>query len=331
MNGDVGRFEANTRSTDKFCVIINFDGSSEASIKLPRLSAGRLYFSATPFFVGVGSNGVPIPGPGWVRDSGNYRTLFDWIELTWEPDMVLGVNTTQVDMFAIPFLIQLKGNDDTNKAVTRYGGFFTEQPQKFMIRQKIMTDIHDSKTVFSKLVIGDSGLPDRVISPYNGMHIGSFPENQLEDYIDQVWNEYTKNSLNARNVNGTDFMGRVNNKTNDLVFHAKDGETISFKKPSSFEVYTSGPLANEKGQHADRLRACLQASFLRSTLLKSADLPEYNPNLYYNNPPVNMYAKVLHSAAASGGAYAFGFDDVCDKSSFVSVHNPTELSIYLLG
>jgi hypothetical protein len=299
------------------------------AIKLPRLSAMRMYFSfGAPLNLVVGSNGIPASPAGWLTDS-NYRTLFDWIELTWEKnpnDYTLGGNTTQVDMFGIPFALSFTGFDPSGSPLTVQGGF-----SQGGLRNTILDALRGAPSPWSSLVVTDpdTGTDLRAVSPYHGMEMNLFPRDQLQGYIDDVWTTYTTKTLSASAEDVT-FAGQVANGL--LTFTpTTGGTTITFPKPDSFTVYTSGPVPQQSGGKLGVIQAALQADFLRSTLLASNLVPECDSGLYYQSPPINHYAKILHQYATGGGAYAFGFDDVCSKSSFIIVHNPVSAGVTLLG
>jgi hypothetical protein len=302
----------------------------QQTIQLPRLSAVRGYFSFdSPLQVIVGANGIPSSPAGWVKDM-NFGTIFDWVELTWEvnkTDMTLGGNTTQVDMFGLPFELELVGYDADGKPLTVQGGF-----SKAGVRKGILDAIQASPAPWNGLVIpGTAGGPTlRAIAPYHGMEdLKVFPRNQLDAYITQVWQKYETETLTA-SVEGKTYLGKVSG--GNFVFTPSGGGTaITFPEPDSFMVYTSGPLPTATSTEAGVIMAALQAGFLRSTLTRSTQLPACDSSQYYLDEPVNLYAKIMHQFGTDGGAYAFGFDDVCSKSSFVIVHNPVSGGVTLLG
>lgn len=300
----------------------------ETTIQLPRLSGVRIYFSFDKKLnLSVGPNGIPSSLSGWSENS-NFDTQFDWLEFTWEvnaTDMTLGGNPTQVDMFGLPFSFSLTGFDANRQPQTVSGGF-----SQGGLRYKILKDLKQAPAPWNKLVLSDptTGEDYRAISPYHGMELNQlFPRDQLDDYINQVWAKYSTETLTAEAENVT-FSGRVSN--GNLVFSDGAGQTISFPKPSSFMVYTSGPVPTLAGGKAGVIQKGLQAGFLRSTLLLSSHLPHCQAADFYRDAPVNHYAKIIHAYATDGEAYAFGYDDVCDQSSFRIVHNPRSAQITLL-
>jgi hypothetical protein len=50
---------------------------------------------------------------------------------------------------------------------------------------------------------------------------------------------------------------------------------------------------------------------------------------FYQDPITNHYSKAVHANAIDGLGYAFQSDDHCNASSFVSLINPTVLTITL--
>lgn len=325
-----------TPSNGEITYSIPLPKQQSISLHLPRLSGMRLYFSfEKPLQVTVGPNGIPSSPAGWLRDS-NFGTLFDWIELTWEinsaTDMTLGGNTTQVDMFGLPFALTLTGVDPQGTALTEQGGFHAAGT-----RNKILRALQDAPLPWSQLVVRNetTGFATRVVSPYHGMEMGLFPRTQLDDYINRVWKKYATETLTAT-AEGVQFEGKVSD--DKFVFTARDhdhhdghdGESIVFTRPDTFTVYTSGPSPMKASPKAGVLQAALQAGFMRSTLLVGSVLPCCDSALYYQSEPINLYAKTFHEYGSDGGAYAFGFDDVCSKSSFIIVHNPESAQLTLL-
>jgi Beta-1,3-glucanase len=311
------------------------------NLQLPQLTAMRIYFSlGRPVLVTATAQGAPPSTPaGWVKTDPNYRTIFDWTEFTWvddppaaRSDSTIGGNATQVDMFGIPMLIALRGHDDDGNPVTRKSGFSDAGA-----RQKIFTDLANAGRPWSRLVLGANNvMPLRVIAPYHGMDFGVFPQNQLQGYINQVFQRYgsDSNRLTGQTQNRT-YRGRV--VGGDLVFTELNGsETFKFKKPNSKQAYQNDlpPIPNPLTPAGDRARAIgalLGGAFMRTALLLNSNLNACRKAQFYRDRPVNVYGRVFHTYGLRRLAYAFGFDDTCDQSSFVQVHDPAALTITLQG
>jgi hypothetical protein len=318
-------------------------GNEWVDIQIPRLKAGRMYFSiAKSLDVLVPPNGRPGIDNLPVLGNKNFETLFDFMEFDWQfssdpkwpGTSVLGFNTTQVDSFSLPFGIELKGLEPSRgEKVVPWSGFKMGMNGKPGVRKKIFDNMKQAPAPWNKLVTDY-----RVLNPEKGMLITDkdkkFPENQLDDYITRVWDFYKRSALIATVEAGATLIGSVNDQDN-LVFTSSDGQNrIAFPKPTTKTVYSSGPLSTEnpESRNAGIIRAALQAGFLRSTVRVSNALPACDTSQFYTEDPINWYAKTIHEAASDGfGAYAFGFDDVCSNSSYVGVRDPESVTIHLLN
>jgi hypothetical protein len=306
---------------------------AETVIQFPRLSAVRIYFSFDKKLdVVVGENGIPGSPIGWANDA-NFQTLFDWIEATWEvnkTDTTLGANTTQVQMFGMPITLSVTGFDANKQPVTLTCG-----SSRGVSRHQIIDAFKQAPAPWNKLVISDAatGEDSRVLAPNAAMGFEQlFPKNQLDDYINQVWTKYATEALTATAENVT-FNGKVSE--GNLVFTSSPpGITITFPKPTTSMVYDSGPVHTnvpEKDEgKAGVIQAALQAAFMRSTLLLSSQLPDCTVADFYRDEPINLYAKTFHQFGTDGKAYAFGFDDVCQQSGVIIIHNPRSAELTLL-
>ena len=121
-----------------------------------------------------------------------------------------------------------------------------------------------------------------------------------------------------------------------LTFSQAGQQSITFSEPTTHDVYAnSGALAAQQcgsppsqeclvqGQIADALSAALN----RTTLPQYPTLPACTASEFYVTPPVNEYARLIHANAINGLAYAFGFDDSCDFSSFIADRAPTGVAV----
>jgi hypothetical protein len=318
---------------------LNVGKARTVNLRLPQMSALRIYFSiGKALRVASARQGAPPSVPaGWVASDPNYRTLFDWAEFTWNDDgpgsrfdTTIGGNATQVDMFGIAMLISLKGRDDDRRPVTRRAGFSGART-----RDNVFADIRRAGAPWSRLVVAPGGgEPLRLIAPYHGIENGVFPRNQLDDYIDRVWAKYRDQPIVGRSENRT-YNGRVDAQ-GDLVFTEVGGDDPPFRfdKPTTRQAYENAmlPVPNPNTRAGDRARAIgalIGGALMRTTLLDTADLNACRVGSFYTDAPVNQYAKVFHRYGLGKKAYSFGFDDTCDQSSFIQVHDPDALTIKL--
>jgi hypothetical protein len=78
------------------------------TLRFPRGFSGRVYFSLgerLKFF--ITPDGLVQPAP-WAAGDANQNILFDWSEFTYN-DAGLWINSSQVDMFAVPHAVTVTG------------------------------------------------------------------------------------------------------------------------------------------------------------------------------------------------------------------------------
>jgi len=230
-------------------------------------------------------------------------------------------------MFGLAMQIILKGKDG-GKTVTQRAGF--KDPEA---RAKIFAALNDAGAPWKRLTIGNR----RIIAPYHGISLNLFPKKQLDAYINAVWAKYGTEKLKAT-TEGLNYTGQV--IKGRLVFKENGGsETFSFAKPTTSEAYENGltpdpnPPGPGPGARARAIAAILSASFMRTTLLVNRNLIDERTackvRQFYTHEPVNLYAKALHAFSIGKLAYAFGFDDTCQQSSYVQVSDPELLQIVI--
>lgn len=330
FDGNIGKCEGTNGEYVSYSMLIE---NPKQVIKMPKLAGFRFYFSFDEkIYVTVpndgGNAGIPNAPAGWTTSDKNFHTLFDFVELTWVPnvnDTTLGGNLTQLDSFALPIQIDLTGYDSSGKPTTLTSGFGPG------MRNKIMQEMLAAGSPWKDLIIQSNGEILRIICPYHGMpeeQSNLFPDNQLDPYINAVWQKYETDTLHV-SAEYVAFSGKVSN--NMLTFTADDGSVppIHFPKPTTRDAYLHGPVPTQGSAIAGVIQTTLQAGFMRSTLLQSNQLPECNVNLFYKHEPINQYARIIHKNSINGNAYAFGYDDVCSGSSQIVVHNPISAQITL--
>src|SRR4051812_20864786 len=96
-------------------VAIGGPGNGGATtVNFPRGFSGRVYFSLgekLKFF--LTPDGLVQPAP-WASGDANYNILFDWSEFTYN-DAGLWLNSSQVDMFAVPHAVTVTGASGATK------------------------------------------------------------------------------------------------------------------------------------------------------------------------------------------------------------------------
>jgi hypothetical protein len=337
VNGDV---RIVPRADTPISLALDLGRAEVTNLQLPQLTAMRIYFSVgQPVMVTAAARGAPPSSPaGWVREDPNFGIIFDWAEFTWLNDPVgtgfdstIGGNATQVDMFGMAMLIVLNGLDDDKNPVVRRSGFNDD-----LARRRIFANFANAGRPWSRLVMGaNRNFPLRVVAPYHGITLGVFGQNQLRQYINQVWQKYQTETIVGTTQDRT-YRGSV--VGGELVFNEVGGGDPSFKfaKPTTQLAYQNElpPIPNPLTPAGDRARAIaalLAAGFMRTNLLQFRNLNACRTGQFYVNEPVNTYAQIFHKFGLRQQAYSFGFDDTCDQSSFIQVHDPSSIAITLQG
>jgi Beta-1,3-glucanase len=286
----------------------------------------------------------------------NFNTIFDSVETTWEDQPPipghaeittnLGTNVTEVDLFGLPQQFTVQGIDPGTFQPGALGNGFLTTAR----RPTLLNTLQSFGPPWSNLIVANRA---RAISPNHAIHAtlaplnNLFPSNQLDGYINQVFQKYTTSFLTTTvsvaacpscptvtyNLSGSTATG-------EFVFSDPHhgGAVFSFAKWSTLNAYDGNfPYGSLSPQSAEDILAALavgaklQGALMRTTLLVNTNLDACATSQFYVNSPVNMYAQLWHSAGKHGRAYGFGFDDTCDQSSFRLIFNPTKLTITLLG
>ena len=336
----------------------------DGKLKLPLMSAGRIYVSLgekmkTQLNPGVNPSDPPafwVAPSGWSNSNEpNFNTLFDWIEFDYKisPDSNLpgmGINKTEVQMVSLPFTISMTGPTSGTQTVGAKKG------ARSAIFQAIEADPVFAGLIVQGTATGTNVSPIRVVSPDNGIfnvknnvpNVPTFPLDYYDDYIDQVWEKYKLEDLTMITSAFGTYIGRVNDSEN-MVFTQAGQRSVVIPKPSSSDVIIGdgaliADVANATTpqerdivrEHASTMSAC----FNRSTLLVFPKMLRtfvegaFDPAIFYQAKPTNVYSKVIHAnslpteKAPFGAAYGFGFDDNLDQSSFIGDNRaPTSLTI----
>jgi Beta-1,3-glucanase len=174
----------------------------------------------------------------------------------------------------------------------------------------------------------------------------------LQAYIENVWAKFAGVDLTFVGNPPPDsntfvtWTGRVRNgqftfTTNGL----PNLVPIVLNSPSTSDLFENNFLFCASGRgapgslqedYALQLFGTLCAAFNRSVMLTTttlANAPDCEwcraTENFYQDPTTNHYSKAIHANAIDGLAYAFQSDNHCDVSSYVSLINPSALTITL--
>ncbi len=292
------------------------------TIQFPRGFSGRVYFSMgekLKFF--LTPDGLVQPAP-WAAGDANRDILFDWSEFTYN-DAGLWLNSSQVDMFAIPHAVTVTG---ANGATRRTGDVVNNG------RNAIIEGIRSQPGWANTVYTRSDGTVLRVLAPGKAAGAGLLSANYLDSYIASAWNAYTTKTLTVvpfGDQPNTKFFGRTSG--NVMTFTNTAGQQVaSFNRPSSASVWgCDGDLPAPNDQVVGPISRTLCAALNRGTLGTIDTQPSLNAADFYRNNPTNHYARVIHANMTDGKAYAFAFDDVGAFESLVHDGDPRSAGLIL--
>ncbi|XVV11055.1 beta-1,3-glucanase family protein [Actinoplanes sp. CA-131856] len=295
---------------------------ASTTIKVPKNLSGRLYMSfGRKLDFRLTTDGLVQPAP-WAGGDPNKDILFDWSEFTLN-DSGLWLNSSQVDMFAVPHIVSVTGGTGVTSQTgeLKSGG-----------RQKVIDAVKASADFAKSVVTRADGTVLRVLAPGKAADAGLMSPTYLDSFISGAWSAYTSKNLTV--VPFTDqpsvrFTGRTSGDV--MNFTDTTGKTVaSFTKPSTANVWgCDGALAAPNDQVVGPIARTLCAALTRTTLGRLDTQPSGTAADFYQGNPANLYAKVIHENMVDGKAYAFAFDDVQNQESLVHDGDPRQAGITL--
>jgi glycosyl hydrolase family 64 (putative beta-1,3-glucanase) len=305
---------------------VSIDGPANGAsktISVPKGISGRMYmsFGEKLDFKISQDGGLVQPAP-WAAGDANSDILFDWSEFTYN-DSGIWLNSSQVDMFAVPHAVSVTGSDGQTAQTGELeaGGRDT------------VIDAMKANESFSGLVqTRDDGTVLRVLSPGKGADGGNFDPDYLAPYIDEAWAAYAGTDLTVQPFADQPdkvFKGRTSGDV--MTFTDSTGaQAATFTKPTTSNVWgCDGNLGAPNDLVVGPIARSLCAALQRTTLGTQAVEPSTDVSTFYQNDLTNEYAKVIHEQMVDGKAYAFAFDDVANQESLVHSGDPTSIAITL--
>ncbi len=292
------------------------------TIQIPKLS-GRVYFSLgekLKFF--LTPTGLVQPAP-WAVGDPNRNILFDWSEYTLN-DGGLWLNSSQVDMFAIPHAVTVT---NTANQTSRTGDLVAGG------RNRVLDAIKNQPGGWANLIhTRADGTRLRAFAPGKGIDAGLLPGNVMQSYIDRSWNAYTGGRvLTVAPFQGqaVRYYGRTSGNTMNFT-NAAGQQVASFQKPSTANVFgCDGALGAPNDLIVGPIARTLCAALNRSTLATISTQPSYDAAQFYQDAVTNHYSRKIHAHMLDGKAYGFAFDDVGAFESLVKDPNPRAAGLVL--
>ena len=305
----------------------SFNLGQSTELILPQLSSGRIYISVgSPMYIAVTGSGSSVgyagPNPQNSSDPNN-NTHYDWYEFTYNSSG-LYINTTQVNQFGLPLLLDVFGANHTFHQQT---GIVQSQAQIDQAYQS------ETPSAFSASAVSSY----RILSPAettfgSGQSNGTY----FDSYISQTWSYYASNALTVA-IGSRTFSGKTSGNTftfNEVntgngAFQGGTGYVIGY--PTTQQVLVcNGAFATGDPNNSDRnsvelqIEAQLCAAFNRHVATTSNEWTI--PSDYYGAAPANYYAAFWHRHSINGLSYGFPYDDVNSQSSTITTGQPEHMA-----
>ena len=292
------------------------------TIQMPKFS-GRVYFSYGQKLVfKLTTDGLVQPAVQNPSDP-NRNILFSWTEYTLN-DSGLWINSTQVDMFSVPYSVGVKqGNGNVlTTGKLKPGGY-----------NNFFNALRGQPGGWANLIqTKPDGTVLRALAPTYGVETGLLPASVMDDYVNRVWSKYSSQTLTVQPFGdqpNTKYFGRVSG--NVMNFTNSSGAIVtSFQKPNSASIFgCAGLLDAPNDLVRGPISRTLCAGYNRSTLLTNPNQPDPNDSGFYLDNVTNHYSRKIHAQMVDGRAYGFAFDDVGNHEALVHDGNPQTAYITL--
>jgi beta-galactosidase len=299
---------------------------------LPPLTSGRIYISeGSPLYMSIvagangGNNGYAGPNPQNNTDP-NINVHYDWYEFDYAANGGIYINTTQVNQFGLPLLLDVWGSNETFHMQVGINESIANLDQEYI-----------SQTPAAFHTPAPTNL--RILSPAETtFNAGGTNGTYFDSYIASAWAQYATTPTTIT-VNGRQFTGTASGST--LTFTevnpaaANVGETFVVQQPSTQDVLlcagtmasgVAGSSPQQQDENAIQLQLENQicAATNRGVLLAPANWT--NAASYYQSTPANSYSQFWHQHSVSGLAYGFSYDDNNNQSTTITTQQPEHMA-----
>ncbi|EED19189.1 conserved hypothetical protein [Talaromyces stipitatus ATCC 10500] len=326
--------------TESVAIPLNAQGLTTTIMIPSYVVSARVWFAVgeLQFFTVAGDNGsfsVVQPSQSNPADP-SAGINWGFIEFSYTADGGIYANISYVDFVGLPLGMSLT---DTSNGVQTALGLKADAVTN--VCNDLAAQAVKDSLPWDALCQSINGTVMRVLSPndYMAANKSSGFETYFDDYVNEVWDNYTSKPLvidtqnNAGNVSCT--------VSGDTLQCPDDG--INYSKPSTADIFgcNSGPFVtnptDSSVHQATVPRLC--AAFNRGTLLlPGGDVqPSLGADSYYTSGPSNFYSAIVHKYEVDGKGYAFAYDDVNpsgdgeNASGTVSSANPSVLGVTVGG
>jgi len=332
------------------------------SIPVPALQSARMYIAVGKDF--DSAEFTPGSGPSMSQvNDGGANTRFDFIEFDTHQPGSYNINSTNVDMYALTYTMQL--NNTSGKLITR--GLTANRQAMFTAFKSI--PLSDTTAWYRELFVTDKqGNYLRFLAPQQAAY-GDFSDTSAARQMDNYFNHYLKTEVFSPNRQFAFYDKQYPNPVNlDSGFVNKSGDSLTIKTSAGYTFSIGLPinpyltlpqywhnsagsvndvdwgfvlwgtpinpsLPGAWGVHsAKHALMALAISVCRGVAhLNKADEWVHSYN-YFGAAPggfTEYYGKTIHQYAIDSLAYAYAYDDIYSKNSSVGFNTGTNIQINL--
>ncbi len=307
-----------------------------------------LHFHETGGYAGANLNSTSDPNDG-IR--------WEIVELTWG-NSGLWTNSSRVDAYQYPISVEVSGfsgglveSSYTESYLNALGGNGSPKYGKIgeqISHEDILTqwDNTVSEEYLVAKVIKENSIDGGYIIEQPSK-VEGFPDDILDEYIDDIWSTYARNDLVIDIGDRGIWTGRVTGERFDFVDPADGSIATIYGKPTTFNaIEGSGFLAStevdgninrEKHDEDLMIQAQIAASISRhaiyTDIIDGTVQYTHDASRYFIQSPYNEYVKFFHNEEISYASqtYAFAYDDVGDHSSTIQCTYPTSARVIIGG
>ena len=300
------------------------------------LGVPKLPFTAQAPGTGGSQFQNPYAGPGFDSGAPGNQCLFDWFECSIDSGGILNGNSTYVDQFGMPLIVNAQpgGSPQGELTVTR--------------KQALSAIAGFDQTVYSGLVQSanaPSAYPSgtthlRAISPDHLSGLPGMPGagTNFSTYFDTAIASWNGQSISITDTSSGTYIGTPTNGTWTFAYASGGAAGAGSPATLNFGTITTAMIWQCNGTLAQGSSAQLNigkqilAAFNRGVM--SASLDDGNcpaaSAFYPSGGTFNLWSQNFHSWSKNGQAYGFAYDDVCGANpSFTTSGALQSLSITL--
>jgi hypothetical protein len=302
------------------------------------ISSARVWFAdgTLDFYVVDTQYGPGLVEPTSVNPNDPSADVnWGFVELTFNAEYGLFANLSFVDFVGLPLGMELQTSSSGTQSALGMPADAVSQVCN-LLKGKAS---EDGQPWDQLCVTDDSGNLIRVVAPSTLISTdGNAFSSYWDDYINQVWQQYTSQQLTINTQAGAGNVAC----TSDGNTITCAGDNSGYTKPSAADIFgcNSGPFAIAQSDNdvhqAVVPRIC--AAIHRATLDQAGGnvQPALPPSAYYQSDVNNWYSAFVHQVEAEGKGYAFPYDDVAPNdnenvSGSVAAGDPTLLTVFIGG